>query len=438
MKRRFLCIAIVLVILVMILGVCGRGSSSADSAPADSAPAEDSGIATYNAASETQNDSYSETEVYEIEDTYTVDELVMMIESGELSLDDVYMQVASGEINESEDILYEVENIIAEYEAEKARNASGIVVTKIIVDQIRTWDSTGTFHSKPFTVYLDVINPDTGDVSNFRTFSSMETHSCSLGRNFGSNTSVTRKCFNSDFTKMVATLTMEDGAVHVGWIDESGNFTDISEKVSHSSEFGGLISHECPFFYHDYFYFMDSTEERGQVKRVPIDSLSEASVEVIQDDMVSYQHAFRIYPDGSTGTDGWEFSDESMMYGSPGNIWDDYIFNDWISTTECVGTEHFINDMIYKYVVEGNSKNATHWYEEKIALVPEVKGRDNWNAVVSPEGERIAFLSKLNSGTDHSTSLFIVSINGGEPTKVNTSYDLGNSSGNIVALFDWR
>ena len=126
MKQKFLCIAIV---LVMILGICGCGSSSS-SASADSAPAEE-GDATYNAASETQNDSYSETEVYEVEDTYTVDELVMMIESGELSLDDVYMQVAYGEINESEDILYEVENIVAEFEAEKARNASGIVVAKL-------------------------------------------------------------------------------------------------------------------------------------------------------------------------------------------------------------------------------------------------------------------------------------------------------------------
>ncbi len=210
-----------LVVLVMILGICGCGSSS------DSTPAEEE----ETAASEIQNDSYSEAEVYEVEDTYTVDELVMMIESGELSLDDVYMQVASGEINESEDILYEVENIVAEFEAEKARNASGIVVAKIVLGQQRTWKSTGTFHSIPFTLYLDVINPDTGDVSNFKTFSSMETYSCSPGCysgvfgavGIGSNTSVTRNYFNSDFTKMVATLTMEDGAIHVGWIDENGN-----------------------------------------------------------------------------------------------------------------------------------------------------------------------------------------------------------------------
>lgn len=438
MKQRFLCIAIVLVILVMILGACGGGSSSS-SVSIDSASAEEGETRTSNAALETQDNSYSETEVYEVEDTYTADELVMMIESGELSLDDVYMQVANGEISESEDILYEVANIVAEFEAEKARNTSGIVVAKIVVDRWRTWNSTGTLHSQPFTLYLDVINPDTGDVSNFRTFSSMETHSCSLGHygNFGSNTSVTRKYFNSDFTKMVATLTMEDGAVHVGWIDENGNFTDVSEKVSHSSEFGGLISHEQPYIYHDYFYFIDFTEERGQVKRVPIDSLSEASVEVLEDDGVYSHEYLYIYPDGSADTNNfgmWEFSDESMMYAALGNI-----FNDWISTTECVGTEHFIDDMIYKYVVKPKD-NFNNWYSEKIALVPEIKSRDNWNAVVSPEGERIAFLSKLNSGTDHSTSLFIVSINGGEPTKVNTSYDLGNpdNNNNLVALFDWR
>lgn len=122
MKQRFLCIAVV---LVMILGVCGCGNSS------DVAPAEEEAAADI-AVSETQNDSYRESEVYEVEDTYTVDELILMIKSGELSLDDVYMQIANGEINESEDILYEVENIIAEFEAEKARNASGIVVAKIV------------------------------------------------------------------------------------------------------------------------------------------------------------------------------------------------------------------------------------------------------------------------------------------------------------------
>lgn len=57
MKQRFLCIVI---ILVMTLGGCGSGS--------DSIPAEEGEPGTYNAASETKNDSYSETEVYEIED----------------------------------------------------------------------------------------------------------------------------------------------------------------------------------------------------------------------------------------------------------------------------------------------------------------------------------------------------------------------------------
>ncbi len=94
----------------MILGACGGGSSSS-SASIDSAPAEEGETGTYNAASETQDNSYSETEVYEVED------------------------------------------IVAEFEAEKARNASGIVVAKMVVGQLRTWDSTGTFHSIPFTLY---------------------------------------------------------------------------------------------------------------------------------------------------------------------------------------------------------------------------------------------------------------------------------------------
>lgn len=439
MKQRFLCIAIV---LVMILGVCGCGSSS-DSALADPAPAEEEATAAI-AVSEAQNDSYSETEVYEVEDTYTVDELVMMIESGELSLDDIYMQVANGKINESEDILYEVESIVAEFEAEKARNASGIVVAKIVLGQQRTWNSTGTFHSTPFTLYLDVINPDTGDVSNFKTFSSMETYSCSPGCysgmfgsiGIGSNTSVTRNYFNSDFTKMIATLTMEDGAIHVGWIDENGQFTDVSAKVSHSSEFSGLINHQKPCFYNDYLYFMDFTNDDVQIKRVPIDSLSEASVEILVDNVTWKGVGIYPYPDGSVVDNAnamQEFSDESMNYVANSNF-----FNDWISTTEFVGTDDY---MIYKYVLgDKDSYEYLAWYDDRTALVPEVKNRRNWNAVVSPDGDKVAFLSMLTEGTNTSTSLFIVSINGGEPIKVNTSYDLSNPNdySSLVALFDWR
>lgn len=427
MKQKILCITLALI----IMGVCGCGSSSAPAPAAE------------EAVGESQDNSYSEPEVYEVEDTYTVDELVMMIESGELSLEDVYMRIASGEINESDGIMHEVESIIAEFEEEKARNSSGIVVAKIIAGQGLTWNSTGTFHSIPFTLYLDVIDPDTGSVNNFKTFSSMETHSCSAGcynlwgYGIGSNTSVTRNYFNSDFTKMIATLTMEDGAVHVGWIDEYGQFTDVSAKVSRPSEFSGLIDHEKPCFYNDYLYFMDFTNDDVQIKRVPIDSLSEASVDILVDD-VQWKGDVLIYPypDGSVkdSIDGFqEYYDESKSYVAPSGL-----FNDWISASEFVGTD---DSMIYKYVlVPESERSGFHWYSDRIALVPEIKNRKNWNAVVSPDGNKVAFLSKMTGGTDTSTSLFIVSIDGGEPTKVNTSYDLSNPSDytNLVALFDWR
>lgn len=430
MKQKILCITLALI----IMSVCGCGSSSAP-APAPAAEA---------AVGESQDNSYSEPEVYEVEDTYTVDELVRMIESGELSLEDVYKRIASGEINESDGIMYEVESIIAEFEEEKARNSSGIVVAKIILGQGLTWNSTGTFHSTPFTLYLDVIDPDTGSVNNFKTFSSMVTHSCSAGcyddfgmNKIGSNTSVTRNYFNSDFTKMIATLTMEDGAVHVGWIDEYGQFTDVSAKVSHSSEFSGLITHRHPCFYNDYLYFMDFTNDDVQIKRVPIDSLSEASVDILVDDVQRPGLVIYPYPDGSvTDNDDafQEYYDESKSYVANSNL-----FNDWISASEFVGTD---DSMIYKYVLVPESEHDSfHWYSDRIALVPEIKNRKNWNAVVSPDGNKVAFLSKMTGGTDTSTSLFIVSIDGGEPTKVNTSYDLSNNPSNfnnLVALFDWR
>lgn len=325
----------------------------------------------------------------------------------------------------------------------KSSTADGIIVAKISFGQQRIWNSTGTFHSTPFTLCLDSIDPETGDVNNFKTFSSMETHSCSPGFygmlgtvSISSNTSVSRRYFNSDFTKMIATLTMEDGAIHVGWIDENGQFTDVSARISRSSEFGGIISHQKPCFFDDYLYFMDFTNDDVQIKRIPVSSLSESSVEVLVDDVSWKGVGIYPYPDGTvvdSSSAKQEFSDASMTYVANSNF-----FNDWISASEFIGSD---DGMIYKYILSPkDTYRNLAWYDERIALVPEIKGRTNWGAVVSPDGNRVAFLSKLTSGTDTSTSLFIVSIDGGEPTKVNTTYDLNNSNNytSNVALFNWE
>lgn len=427
--------AMLAVMMVLSLVACGSSGDSAPNsnqaqAPATPPPAETTAPATEEptpSLDEIMFDvlQYAENEDMQIsEDAMTV--ISDMYDAGTTDVYSIFEYLCSSGLCTS-----------------KSSTADGIIVAKISFGQQRKWKSTGTFHSTPFTLCLDFIDPETGNVNNFKTFSSMETHSCSPGFygmlgavSISSNTSVSRRYFNSDFTKMIATLTMEDGAIHVGWIDENGQFTDVSAKISHSSEFGGIISHQKPCFFDDYLYFMDFTNDDVQIKRVPVGSLSESSVEVLVDDVDWKGVGIYPYPDGTvvdSSSAMQEFSDASMTYVANSNF-----FNDWISASEFVGAD---DGMIYKYILSPkDTYGYINWYDKKIALVPEIKGRTNWGAVVSPDGKKVAFLSKLTSGTDTSTSLFTVSIDGGEPTKVNTTYDLNNSNNYTtnVALFNWE
>lgn len=362
-------------------------------------------------------------------------------------------QEISVQVNGLRTLCYELESAVSKVRESKERyeesmriNRPGIVAMKASFGSQYTYNSTGTFKFVPFTVTLDIIDPKTGEVSNKKTFSSKETHSCSAGfygglfgtYSISSNTTVSRSYFNSDFTKMIATLTMEDGSVHIGWIDENGTFTDVSGKISVSGDFSGLINHSDPRFWGNYLYFEDFTNETVQMKRVPLDNLTSDAVEILVEDVDWKGAGVYPYADGSIHDEAnalHEYYDESMTYAANTNF-----FNDWISESECVGTE---DGMIYKYNLAGEYEHEfLDWYSEATPLVPEIKGRQNWNAVVSPECDKVAFLSKLTNatGTEQNTMLYIVSVDGGEPVKVPTTYDFSDPDEyhHYVGLMDWQ
>lgn len=239
----------------------------------------------------------------------------------------------------------------------------------------------------------------------------------------------TQMHFNSDMTKMVATVTMEDGAVHVGWIDESGTFTDVSEKVTAVSSFSGLTYHVTPCFGPDnYFYFRDETADDIPVKRVPVDDVREETVEIMLEDDPWPGAELQILPDGRVveDTPKWYYYDESMSYPASCTS-----FGDWLSPSECVG-KNPDDDMIYRITLSG-VEYIFDWDLEWTPLVPDIKGRTNWNPVVSPGCDSVAFLSKLTSGTDTAPYLYVVSLDGGEPIKVDADYSFSDHT----YLVDW-
>lgn len=328
----------------------------------------------------------------------------------------------------------------------KSATADGIIVLKYTPGSDRTWNSTGTYALTTFKVELDCIDPDTGAVRHLKTFSSEDTHSCSAvldGR--GSTRRRALMDFSADLSKMAATITLEDGSVHVGWIDENGNFTDVSKKTTADvGDFGGITRHSNPCFGPDnYFYFRDLTNastrgfstDGAQIKRVPLNNLTISAVETIVEDDPWPGAIIYPLPDGSIDTGAyWDYYDSTMTY--PARRDGDYM-TDWISPNEGVGT-HRTEDtnMIYKYTLSGVN-DIFKWYDELIPLVPSISGRTNWNPIASPNASKVAFLSKLTTGTDASSYLYIVPIDGGNPVKVSTDYIFDSNNLYSTYLLTW-
>ncbi len=310
----------------------------------------------------------------------------------------------------------------------------GIIVVSASVGRNYYYKSTGTYKFTTFTAHLYKIDPETGNVTHIRTFSSEDTHSCSAYlTDIGGYTKAALRNFNSDMTLMTACVTLESGANHIGWIDENGQFTDVSARITTKSDFGALTNHQIPRFFGDYIYFRDFTNTSASIKRVPLNTLTADAVEVLFDDTKWSNTSIYPLPDGTVLDEysPFDYYDSSMQY--PARVHNTY---DWISADTCIGNGNGRSDpyTLYKYHLSGKI-DLLEWYRDKTTLIPSIKDRINWNAVVSPECDQVAFLSKLTTGTDQSISMFLISIDGGEPVKVHTDFSF---SANTIGLIDWR
>lgn len=317
-----------------------------------------------------------------------------------------------------------------EEEDDDDKNISGIIVVRLQTGSNYVYQDTNANKCTTFTVTLDAINPKTGETTNVRTFSSEDTHSCSLPFDtIYDDTTEFGAYFNSDWSVMGATLSMPDGAQHIGWIDEDGDFTDVSEMIEEKEDFSGLTIHMKPRFFGDYFYFEDHTERTGgaaEEMRVRIEDLENNETEV-KAEKVKEKHSLDMR---------LRYYDDTKSCEKPLGE-----FCDWISASECVGIE---DDMIYRYKLkkDKNRKDILDKYSKAIPLIPEINGRENGNAVVAPDGNKVAFLSLLTRSTDESYELFVVSAKGGNPVKIDTEYDFSeidrNEYRHTVRLIDWR
>ncbi len=434
MKRRIITVLLAMATCMIMAGCGTSGNSSTETA----APTAGTVAATDSA---TMDDSYDES-LESQDETWTKapdDMETEEIPVAEPTLDEVLNDVLSyvereGMIIVDEDSINDLIELMYITEGPDALNifnqlcADGQIVTAPVEPEgiiVFTYNGSDVAFSykegETVTINLDCINPDNGYVSHLRTFYFENANRCYPAFNgLSVNATQARMHFNSDFTQMTAMATLEDGSVHVGWIEENGKFTDVSALVTaDAGDFGGLTNHSYPCFGPGgYFYFRDETSSNVQVKRAPLDNLTVSAVETLIENEHYKAAILSPLPDGTVEDDitnsKWYYYDEEMTYPARGDC-----FADWISPSECVGIE---GNVIYKYSLSETTRSFFTWNNEKTALIPDIKGRNNWSIIVSPDASRIAFLSALTEGTDTAPYLYTVPISGGDPTKVSTDF----------------
>lgn len=281
----------------------------------------------------------------------------------------------------------------------------------IMVQQYRATSNTSGAEVR---YVLMAIDPDTGDMHQIAEFSVWATYGNKsdyfivpqIGRNnsHGGN----RRLFSEDFSKMAVTLYLVNKSeMHAGWIDQEGNFFDVTEAIGEGSTAFGAPVHcvAVGFTEDDLFVYNDNGDQwtKDTFHYIDINMLTTSyDGNPLENDIgVSVNGYYRV-----TGRldDTYSLIDD----------YDPYIENSFIINTET---------------------------GEKTRYIPG-DTRSNWSGVASPDGELVAFLSviKDNPNWMDETQIFIVPPWGdAEPQVVNCNIRLDpNRHVYTWALLEWN
>jgi hypothetical protein len=243
--------------------------------------------------------------------------------------------------------------------------------------------------------------------------------------------SLTRNVFSPDYSRMAATTANDaDGSEHVGWLTSDGEFVDVTAAVhAGQSDFADAPQDTGPSFGNDgLFYWYDKNESK--FKRIDPSSLEPSAAEVISKDKVCRAFGLRNLDDkeGRYVYSSVYVSDRGLYATMSTGV-----FADWID-----GERYLVED----YTIGVGKATAS-----PTADAPPVKdvlpasNRTNWNPLASPGGDQFAFLS--SNPNQAGTELFVVPVDGGDPTRVDTDYEFTQSNEGQLGvspphdLLDW-
>lgn len=284
----------------------------------------------------------------------------------------------------------------------------------IVVQSYYRADSSGKGNN--FFYEINSVAPSDGTINHIATFSYYQPYNVNnaefyfLPCNIGINNHIgyDRKAFSDDFSKMAITICYTArNETHAGWIDQNGNFFDVTEALGEqASDF------DDPVHY--------------------------AAVGFTDDDLFVYNDNLYAYAD-AWSTLNFRYTDSTNPINSQeGNPLSDYDPIIQASNVYCVSD---VNDT--RYLVNTPSFNACESFiydlntAEITSYIPG-KARINWSGVFSPDGGKIAFLSRPKEGSG-TPEIFMISPNGGEPEKIICDLVLsGDLTTMPSALLEWR
>ena len=285
--------------------------------------------------------------------------------------------------------------------------------------------------------YIDIVDPDTGECINYRSFSvtSNDNFVFYIARPWSKYNIYFS--FLDDYTKMAAVQLNPDGSMHIGWVTQDGQFTDITNMIDDGSN--GVISQSLPCFYQGYVYYTEKNELNYEyVKKAPLGNLKPSAVVTLTNDYPG--GFFYIKPDGSISTETYSSETYDIINAETNYVYFDSklksranreIFCDWINEDQCIGKEE---EGLYLYSIIKNSRDA-NWYSKKTLLAS--RGTDQYigSAVLSPDKQSIAYLDgEFLSGDalQMISRLHIISIDGSNHRVIRTSNEKSGF------LFDWQ
>lgn len=261
---------------------------------------------------------------------------------------------------------------------------------------------------------VDCLELSSGEKKTIRSLSSLDTKSCTIELPRFNGRLALRFFFNDELSLAAASVNMSNGTSHVGWIDQNGYFTDVTNILYPNDE---NKSQWSPWFYGGYFYFVEGgyidepdfhgeSTGTGFIKKVPINDLTADSVFLLPRDYTAgYWGDFEdfyfhdVYPNNKYFTD-----DEVNAYTH------EYI----VARSDGIYLINFDTSKEKRLVSSGNSKICS-------------------SPVLSPDHNYIAFLAYSALGYSEMPQLYIVPFSGGEPLLINASFDSGN-----IALLSWQ